>query len=473
MSLKETQDTGSKKILIIDDDREIINLCVEFLKLEGYQVSYSFNGDNALALMDEDIFDVVLLDIQMPGMDGFDVLKQIKGRGIPIIIITAFGTVANAIRALRSGASDFIVKPFSLDDLSYAVRKNIQKGETVSDVSHVNMAKPILELNRIIATLTELDLLLDKVLHIVKNIYQSEITAIYIAGEEGENFTLRNYMPVKDKLPEQLPVSYRYEQVKDIFVKRKSLVEKTEHYKITVPILGTKKEIGFMYLEIPATREISEEEIKFLEIFALQVGIGIENAMLFDMLRNAYINSIKSLVNSLEAKDAYTKGHSEQVAYYSVLIGRRLGIRNQNLEILKNASYLHDLGKLGIRDSILLKPGPLSEEEKLAIMQHPCMTVKILEPLGLKKEEIDACYYHHETIDGKGYPSGLKGDEIPLLSKIIAVADAYSAMISERPYRKAMKHEEAVAELKKCVNKQFDKEIVETFIEILKEEKRR
>ncbi|MCM8820657.1 MAG: HD-GYP domain-containing protein, partial [Candidatus Omnitrophica bacterium] len=248
--------------------------------------------------------------------------------------------------------------------------------------------------------------------------------------------------------------------------------EKEKNCKVTIPLIGTKKEIGFMYIEVPLAKEISEEEIKFLEIFALQVGIGIENAILFDMIRNSYINSIKSLINSLEAKDSYTKGHSEQVAYYSLLIGKEMGIGSHNLEVLKNASYLHDLGKLGIKDSILLKPGPLDRDEMEIIRQHPSMTVKILEPLGLKKDEVAACFHHHERVNGNGYPSGLKGDEIPLLARILAVADAYSAMVSERPYRNAMTEEEAIAELRRHSDIQFDKSVVDTFIKILKENKK-
>ncbi|MCX8082332.1 MAG: response regulator [bacterium] len=459
-----------KKVLIVDDEPEIGHLCREFLEGEGYAISFYQGISEALRQLENERFDVILLDIQMPEMDGFTAIDKIREKNIPVIIITAFGTVENAVRALRSGASDFLVKPFSLEELSYAIKRNIEKNDGELEIFRLKMIKTILELNRIIVSLTELDLLLDKIINIVNNIYQPELAAIYIAGEEGENFILRKYIPVKKKFPEQLSISYRYDQVRDIFSEKKVRIEKEKNYMITIPFTGTKKEIGFMYIEIPATKEISEEEVKFLEIFALQVGIGIENAILFDMVRNSYINSIKSLVNSLEAKDAYTKGHSEQVAYYSLLIGKQMGLSNHNLEILKNASYLHDLGKLGIKDSILLKPGPLNEEERDIIKQHPSMTVKILEPLGLKKEEISACFHHHEKVNGNGYPEGLQGEEIPLLARIIAVADAYSAMVSERPYRKAMTEEEAIAELRRYVDIQFDRDVVETFIKILKEE---
>lgn len=460
------------KVLIIDDEKEIGELCREILEREGYSVSFCQDGKESLKQIEKDRFNVILLDIQMSEMDGFAVLSEIKRKtNIPVVIITAFGTLENAVRALRSGASDFLIKPFSLEDLLLTVKRNLKEdiaGYT-SEISRLKMIEAILELNRVIVSLTELDLLMDKVINIVNNIFRTKLTAIYVAGEEGENFVLRKYLPVKDRLPEQVPVSCRYEQVSNIFSERKIMVEKGS---VRVPLMGTKKEIGFIYIEFPEMRKVSIEEIQFLEAFALQVGIGMENSILFDTVRNAYINSIKSLINSLEAKDTYTKGHSEQVAYYSLLIGKQMGIGNQNLEVLKNASYLHDLGKLGIKDSILLKPGPLTTEEMEIIKQHPVMTVKILEPLGLKKEEIGVCFHHHERINGNGYPVGLKGDDIPLLARILAVADAYSAMVSERPYRKAMREEDAIAELLRCADTQFDREIVNVFIKVLKENKR-
>ncbi|MCM8760476.1 MAG: response regulator [Candidatus Omnitrophica bacterium] len=461
-----------KRVLIVDDEPKICGLYREFLISEGYYVSSCNDGNEAMIQLENEKFDIVLLDIQMPGMDGFTILSRIGDKGIPVVIITAFGTVENAVRALKSGASDFLVKPFSLEDLSLVIKRNIESNVGASEISRLKMIKAILELNRVIVSLTELDPLLDKIINIVNNIYQPELIAMYIAGEEGENFILRKYMPVKNKLPEQLPVSFKYTQVENIFSERKALIEKEKNYRVTIPLTGTKKEIGFMYIEVPLTKEISEEEIKFLEIFALQVGIAIENAILFNMIRNSYINSIKSLINSLEAKDAYTKGHSEQVAYYSLLIGKEMGIGSYNLEVLKNASYLHDLGKLGIKDSILLKPGPLDRDEMEIIKQHPSMTIKILEPLDLKKDVLAACLHHHERVNGNGYPSGLKGDEIPLLARILAIADAYSAMVSERPYRNAMTEEEAIAELRRHADMQFDRDIVDTFIKILKENKK-
>ncbi len=459
---------GKRKILVIDDDAGIRNLCREVLETEECRVSFASNGREGIGKLENGDFDLILLDIQMPLMDGFEVLSAIRSvdKDVPVVVMTGFGTVENAVRALKSGASDFIVKPFEMQEFLRTVKENIDAGGRSGEMSKLKMIETILELNRTIVSLTSLALLLDKVIAIVNNIFQPEDVAIYLA-EEGV-FILRKHLP-GNTLKKRFPVSYGFEEISGIFADRRPQVTRTDGGIVRIPLFGKEKNLGFIDARFREGSAVTENEVKFLEIFAIQAAIGIENAMLFDVVKNSYLNSIRSLVNSLEAKDSYTKGHSEQVAYYSFLIGRQLGLPERDLEILRNASYLHDLGKLGIRDSVLLKPGPLDEKEMDIIKRHPEMTVKILEPLGLRKEEMDTCFYHHERINGKGYPTGLKGDEIPLSAKILSVADAYSAMISERPYRKGLMKEEAISELEKWAGIQFDNNVVDVFVKMLRE----
>ncbi len=459
-----------QKILVIDDDRGICELFRSALESEGYEISMASDGKTGMASFEKNGCSLILLDLQMPAMNGFDMLTKIreKNKEIPVIVITGFGTVENAVRALKSGATDFLVKPLIIRDLLFAVKRSLGSGTLTGEISKFKMIEAILELNRVLVSLTSLDLLLDKVVSIMDSIFQPEKIAVYIAGAEGENLFLRKNVSKNDS-KDKISLSVRHEDVADIFKSRRARVDKLKNCEIKIPLCGKEKAIGFINVEFPGGREIKEEEIKFLEVFAIQAGIGIENANLFDVVKESYLNSIRSLVNSLEAKDAYTKGHSEQVAYYACLIGREMDLSERDIEILRNSSYLHDLGKLGIKDSVLLKPGPLNNEEIELIRQHPSMTIKILEPLGLRKEEMDTCFYHHERINGKGYPSGLKGDEIPLFAKILSVADSYSAMVSERPYRKGLTKKQAIKELEKWAGIQFDRDIVNVFVKILYE----
>ncbi len=186
--------------------------------------------------------------------------------------------------------------------------------------------------------------------------------------------------------------------------------------------------------------------------------------------RRALIGSIMQIVKIIDAKDAYTAGHSARVTEYSEKIARRIGLNEYEIDILKNLANLHDIGKIQIDLSILNKPGKLNDSDWEEIKKHPRVGYDIVKEITFLKKYAKAILYHHEHIDGEGYPDRIKGDKIPLFAKIISVADAYDAMTSDRPYRKALTKDEALAELKKYSGKNFDEKISSIMIEIIKEE---
>ena len=179
------------------------------------------------------------------------------------------------------------------------------------------------------------------------------------------------------------------------------------------------------------------------------------------------IGSIESLVHALEARDSYTRGHSDRVNKYSMAIGRVLGLSQYDLDILDDASLLHDIGKIGVYDRILLKPAGLTDDEFALMKSHPELASTILSSLPFLQEHIPLIAHHHERQDGSGYPHGLKGDQIPLGARIIQVADTWDAMTSDRPYRRRMSTAAAVTELKKSSGTQLDKNCTDAFIEWL------
>ncbi len=185
-----------------------------------------------------------------------------------------------------------------------------------------------------------------------------------------------------------------------------------------------------------------------------------DNLQLFD--------TIKVLALALDARDHYTHGHSQQVTEYAVDIAREIGLSCKEIDNIRDAGILHDIGKIGIPDAILLKPGRLTEEEYAQIKKHPVIGKKILEPVNCLADKIPLIYHHHERIDGQGYPEGLEGDNIPLGARILSVADAYQAMTSDRPYRKALPTLIAIEELKRFKGRQFDPDIVDAFLRVLK-----
>jgi response regulator RpfG family c-di-GMP phosphodiesterase len=183
-----------------------------------------------------------------------------------------------------------------------------------------------------------------------------------------------------------------------------------------------------------------------------------------DIINLMYVRSIDAMIKALEAKDFYTRGHSQRVTLYSTAIAEELGVTGQELEDLYRASVLHDLGKIGVREAILNKPGKLSEEEFLEIVRHPETAVRILEPIPFFRPLLPAILHHHERFDGKGYPSHLVGKNIPLASRIMTIADTFDAMTSTRAYRKALPVADAIAEIRRCSGTQFDPDIVPAFL---------
>jgi len=177
-----------------------------------------------------------------------------------------------------------------------------------------------------------------------------------------------------------------------------------------------------------------------------------------------YVRSIDAMIKALEAKDYYTRGHSQRVTLYSVAIAEERGMKGQELEDLRRASVLHDLGKIGVREAVLNKPGKLTEDEFGEIVRHPETAVGILEPIPFFRPLLPVILHHHERFDGKGYPSRLAGDTIPLASRIMAIADTFDAMTSTRAYRKALPVADAIAEVRRCSGTQFDPDIVPAFL---------
>ncbi|MBN1290162.1 MAG: HD domain-containing protein [Actinobacteria bacterium] len=237
------------------------------------------------------------------------------------------------------------------------------------------------------------------------------------------------------------------------------------------PFLIRGKAIGMMNLATGNRNErYGKEDLELFRNFAAQAAVSIENTQLYERLQDAYLGAISSLVAAIEARDPYTVGHSNRVTKYTVAIAREFGFSTQEVEEIRLAGLLHDVGKIGIPDKILNKPGPLSEEEYSAIKMHPTLSVRIVEPLPHLGGIIPMIYHHHERYDGKGYIEGMAGTEIPVGARILAVADAFEAMTSDRPYREALSREDAIKELIEGAGSQFDPTVVETFVRLLKKQ---
>jgi len=237
---------------------------------------------------------------------------------------------------------------------------------------------------------------------------------------------------------------------------------------LVVPLVMGTKTLGVLgVVNKIAAPAFSEGDQSLLISLAGQVAIAIENARLYEDVRGLSIATIRSLAAAIDARDPYTRGHSEHVARLSMLLARELGWSGADLEMLEFAALLHDVGKIAVPDAILRKTEPLTPEDWNSIRLHPYHSAQMIKPVEPLQRIIPWIYHHHERWDGTGYPDGLKGERIPLGARILAVADAFDAMTSDRPYRKALSREQAIAELRRCAGTQFDLQLVEVFVRLL------
>ena len=235
---------------------------------------------------------------------------------------------------------------------------------------------------------------------------------------------------------------------------------------ICVPVKVKDKIVGV--LEAINRQErggFNKEDLSLFISLADQVAIALDNSRLYQELEEMFFQTTDSLADAIEKRDPYTGGHTQRVTRYSLAIAKYLQLKPLERKWLKITAVLHDIGKVGIEDRILRKPERLSPEEFEMIKRHCNIGVEIVEHIRQLRESIPGVKFHHEQPDGKGYPNGLKGEEIPVLAKIVAVADTFDAMTTDRPYRKAIEKEAAINELKRCSGTQFDEKVVEAFIQ--------
>lgn len=276
---------------------------------------------------------------------------------------------------------------------------------------------------------------------------------------------------IRPELKQQLKAILRQ---MDIFEAEACIPNFFQDELVGVVLLGGKK----------GGRRIAAKEVDFFLALASDVAMAIRNAQLFQELKleldrkyRLFIHTTVALAAAIDAKDHYTHGHTARVTDLTLKLAEKFREKNRKLvndkfiEQLHVSSLLHDIGKIGIPESILNKEGPLNAEEQRKMHEHPVIGEVILRPISELEDAIQGVKHHHERYDGSGYPDGLKGSQIPLIASLISVADAFDAMITDRPYRKAFSKPEAIAEIKRTSGKQFDPQIAASFIELFEEGK--
>jgi response regulator RpfG family c-di-GMP phosphodiesterase len=494
------------RALIVDDDTEVRETLGQILSEIGkIEVDSVGDGEAGFSLLKERDFDLVFIDIRLPGMDGLELLRLIKRHSpaLTVVMITGFPSVDGAIQSMKDGASDFITKPFRFQQIEHVIEKQLfHRARTVKgklaesvtprdrpgDAIDVKLNSKIKELS-ILYSISEsmaptdfdVDRFYEKIVEMASTVTGAERTSLMILDRETNELRIKAAKGLSQEIvgsvrvPLGSGVSGRVvTSGKPLLVKnsRSSSIQtgkknyRTESY-VSIPLTIKGETFGVLNVTDKGDgSHFDEGEALLLLNLMKRAALNIENSLLYETLYNSLVDTLQCLVSTLEAKDHYTQRHSERVTAFAVRIAGEMSCAQEEIESIRFAGLLHDIGKIGIHDAVLQKAGGLTEKEFSLVKTHPIVGENIIRPLGLLPMETTIVRNHHERWDGAGYPDGLSKQDIPLLARILAVADAYDAMTSDRPYRTAKTGEEAIDELKRCTGSQFDKNVVEAFLRL-------
>jgi response regulator RpfG family c-di-GMP phosphodiesterase len=488
----------SPRVLVVDDEKVIREILSDFLTMEGYVVRTVEDGDAALRELERRSYNLVISDLKMPGMGGIELLEKIADLKFNVltVIMTGFGTVETAIEAMKKGAYDYILKPFKIEEVVHVVERGLDRQRLHAENIRLKEAVSLYKISEAIAESLSLERVLDVILDGVLIEAQADVATLMLKDPRTGLFVERSR-----KLSAQADNGFTGEL---------NLMEVLDHYRADRPLLAhglkalkffaeppkDKRLVSFCSIPLKVQDRVigmlnaysytrgykfTEGQRKMLSVLASRAAVSIENARLYEDLveKNADLTSLNQsladnfratiigFAHALEESDKYTRGHSDRVSFYSSLTARGLTLSEDDTERIVQAGLMHDIGKIGIRYEKLNKPGKLTPEEVAMFRTHPAKGKRILEPIPSMAELIPGAWCHHENWDGSGYPRGLLGENIPLLGRVVAIADTYDAMTSDRSYRKALPHDVAIAELERCAGAQFDPELVPTFIRMI------
>jgi len=372
--------------------------------------------------------------------------------------------------------------------LQHVIEKNFFKDT-------LDKKKLLQRLSQNITSTFDKDLLLPSILDVIVNIVEVKTAAIILCLPEKEEYEVNFAMGIDETkrrkaifsktkglikwfcedermiLKDNLRIDPKFE---DVFQDIENDMEKLSAV-LAIPFVAKEGLMGVLCLgEKNSSLPYNEDDIVFINTLCDCTTVALENTFLYEKKMKYFLNTIMALTFAIEAKDKYTKGHCENVGRYAAALAEALGLSPTEVENIRIGGYLHDIGKIGIDEKILLKSGPLTQEEFEQIKEHPNIGVKILQAINLPRDIIDAVKYHHERYNGTGYPEKLSKDglpPLPLVASIIGVTDSYEAMTSDRPYRKAFSKEEAMKELRIGSGKLYDPKVVEAFLNLLEEGK--
>ncbi len=506
----------SGSILIVDDDPNVVELITETLKTRGYETDSAYDGERALEKYDETHPKLVLLDVILPKKDGFQVCSEIRKRNssedTPIIMISSDYIPETMIKGFKAGAQDFIKKPFSLKEILAKVENlitqaeikhslkehnellegEVQKGQDDYERINRELRKKILNMRTLFGLSQDLNRLRDpdELVHIffltiIGQLGIGSIALFSSVDEREEHLSFSGSKGIQDNvlmtvrlssntgLPQYLLSNHNIVDLNSPELPEDARREAQFMAKFGLsfcyPLVVKSKILGIVFIGDKVNeREYLEDDFEVLKSICNSAATGLENGRLYKELEETYLSTIKILVSTIEAKDSYTKGHTERVAEYASMLAEEMGLDKKEIDVVRFGAALHDIGKLGIYEDILNKPGELTKQEWMMVRSHPEVGANIIKNMKFLESACDLVEHHHERLDGSGYPHGLRDGEISTGARIVAVADSFDAMTSDRPYRGGLSVIEALKELEKQYDK-FDERVIGHLADLIKE----
>ena len=485
MRKKSQSLSGNFKILVVDDEIGIIDSLSVVLKRSGYSFTGVIDPLDAIERVKNEHFDLMILDYLMYPIHGDKVVETIRefNTELYILLLTGHKDLAPPLETIRAlEIQGYCEKSDRFDQLLLLVESGIKS------ISQMRTIKKFRDgLNRILQAvpkiyqLQPIGSILEDILSEIMPLVDSENAFILV--DESMDLEASNKSIFKGIGKYKAEINYFMEMLSPNLMEHigfarisKQLVKLEQG--VIIPLINEYHQaIGVIYVE---SKNI-DEGLKLLEIYSNQAASSINNAFLhslvnvkndelnrtYEQLKMRYMDTIEALRQAVDAKDFYTRGHSDRVAYYAVKVGATLGLSVTELETLRISGIFHDVGKIGTADDILLKTDRLDERELLEIQKHPLKGARILSAVSMFRDVVPVVKCHHERIDGTGYPEGLVRDQIPMLARIISVSDAFDAMMSDRLYRSKLNLEEARQQLINGAGSQFDERVVTNFIKLV------
>ncbi len=488
-----------EKILIVDDSASVRGFLEDLLTEKGYRATSVPNADSALDFLRSNVADLMLSDIKMPGLSGIELLKQVKALypDLLVIMMTGYASLDSAREAILAGAADYVFKPFRDKEILLSIGGALEKLRIKRENVRLRETVFLFNVSEAIASAVNSESLHNVIL--MSTLSQTRSTRAALCGFDESRRVLSIRALLGGELARPLRPNYAgYPAVDFIMQNRKPLllykgkahslageVDVLEYKPSMFPeVFPFEKEMVLFPLKIQDTplgliliskrqaeQGFARSDIQVMSIIANQASIALHNSRLMRDLERGYLNTLHSLNLVLEAKHPYTRGHTQRVTRYSLLIAKAMKLPEEDLRVIRDGATLHDIGKVGVSEAILNKKEMLTDEEMQQVRRHPIIGDEIISPIAFLAHTRPIIRHHHERIDGKGWPDGVDGRNLPMVVRLVSVADAFDAMTSMRAYRQPLSFDRICEEMTRNAGTQFDPDVVEVLLKLIREGK--